>query len=117
MGVMPVDEFNRQLLTKLTESFDDFKERLIRIEENVKSVKDVKEDVDILKLKVASVESKASSAHKRLDTIDKDVDEIPTIKENTKRIDKLEKVVWFSTTTLILTMIAIIGYLWKNGGQ
>lgn len=59
-----------KVLDKLTQSFDDFKERLIRIEENVKDVKNVKGDVEELKIKNASLESKANSAHKRLDSME-----------------------------------------------
>lgn len=59
-----------KVLDKLTQSFDDFKERLIRIEENVKDVKHVKGDVEELKVKNASLESKANSAHKRLDKLE-----------------------------------------------
>lgn len=58
---------NNLLLDRLINGFDDFKERLIRIEENVKEVKSVKGDVEELKIQVASVISSTSSAHKRLD--------------------------------------------------
>lgn len=65
-----MSEMFEKALDKLVESFDDFKERLIRIEENVKDVKNVKRDVEELKVKNASLESKANSAHKRLDTLE-----------------------------------------------
>lgn len=65
-----MSEAFEKILDKLVESFDDFKERLIRIEENVRDVKNVKSDVEELKIKNASLESKANSAHKRLDTLE-----------------------------------------------
>ncbi|OIJ12647.1 hypothetical protein BKP37_12650 [Anaerobacillus alkalilacustris] len=65
-----MSEAFEKVLDKLVESFDDFKERLIRIEENVRDVKSVKSDVEELKIKNASLESKASSAHKRLDKLE-----------------------------------------------
>lgn len=46
---------NEQVLIKLAESFDDFKERLIRIEENVKRISDIQDDVDRMKLSIAEV--------------------------------------------------------------
>ena len=55
-----------KVLDRLANSFDDFKERLIRIEENVKDVKSVKMDVEDLKIKYAALDSKTSSAHKKL---------------------------------------------------
>lgn len=65
-----MSEAFEKVLDKLVESFDDFKERLIRIEENVRDVKSVKSDVEELKIKNASLEGKASSAHKRLDKLE-----------------------------------------------
>lgn len=61
---------NAQLLDKLSNALDDVKERLIRIEENVKDVKNIKTDVEELKVKYASMDAKASSAHKRLDNVE-----------------------------------------------
>lgn len=61
---------NNILLDRLINGFDDFKERLIRIEENVKEVKSVKGDVEELKIKFAAVEASTSSSHKRLDKHD-----------------------------------------------
>lgn len=60
-----------KILDKLTDSFDDFKERLIRIEENVKTVNEVKREVDLMALKVQAVEESTKSAHKRMDKVDK----------------------------------------------
>lgn len=62
---------NDQVLAKLIDSFDDFKERLIRIEESVKKVADIQKDVDDLKIKLAEVISSSKSAHKRLDDVAK----------------------------------------------
>ena len=60
-----------QMIERLINSFDDFKERLIRIEENVKNFNSVIVEVDLLKIKVAQVEESAKSAHKRADTAEK----------------------------------------------
>lgn len=59
-----------QILNKLVDSFDEFKERLIRIEENVKDIKNVKNDVDNLKIGQAQAEASTRSAHKRLDAME-----------------------------------------------
>jgi chromosome segregation ATPase len=67
-GGVDVDE--NALLSKLADSFDDMKERLIRIEENVKQINDMKNDVDGLKIKIAEEEARARSAHKRIDTLE-----------------------------------------------
>jgi chromosome segregation ATPase len=58
---------NENVLTQLVEKFDDLKERLVRIEENVKSIGKVETELDILKLKVAETEASTKSAHKRQD--------------------------------------------------
>lgn len=68
-----------QVLNKLVDSFDDFKERLIRIEERLKVVGDIQKDVDAMKISVAEVAASSKSAHKRLDTMEK--------KEETKEND------------------------------
>jgi t-SNARE complex subunit (syntaxin) len=98
-----------KVLDKLVDSFDDFKERLIRIEENVKDVKNVKSDVEDLKIKQAALKSKTDSAHKRIDTID---EEMTTQTEHTnhdKRIAKLEKIVyWVGTTIIGAVLLAVL---------
>jgi hypothetical protein len=55
---------------RLIDSFDDFKERLIRIDENVKAFGSVKEDVDVLKVELAQVKESAKSSHKRMDSME-----------------------------------------------
>lgn len=92
----------------MVESFDDFKERLIRIEENVKDVKNVKGDVEELKIKHAALESKSTSAHKRIDAmaLKSEVDDIAG------RVDKVEKniakAVWIVLTAVILAVMGFI---------
>lgn len=66
-----MEEYIRQLLTNFNDSFNDFKERLIRIEENVKNVGHLREDVDTLKQEHRDILASTKSAHKRLDTIDR----------------------------------------------
>lgn len=61
-----MDENNR-VLERLINSFDDFKERLIRIEENVKGFNSVKEELDTVKVDVAQTKESVKSSHKRMD--------------------------------------------------
>lgn len=63
------------MIERLVNSFDDFKERLIRIEENVKNFNSVIVEVDLLKIKVAQVEESAKSSHKRSDQLEKTIEE------------------------------------------
>lgn len=97
---MAEEQFTK-VLDKLVDSFDDFKERLIRIEENLKDVKNVKNDVEDLKIQLASLNSKTSSAHERIDT---------TEKEQNARIEKIEghltKAVW---TVLSFVILGVLG--------
>jgi hypothetical protein len=119
---MTNDHFAR-VLDKLTDSFDDFKERLIRIEESVKTVNEVKQDVGLMAIKLQQVEESTKSAHKRLDTIERDVaKELDEIKKETvskvehaameKRVQGLERIVfWVSTLIIgavILTVLSLI---------
>lgn len=80
-GGISMNESDIKWLERLAESFDDMKERLIRIEENVKTVQKVQEEVSLLgtkvtnietslTTKVANVESSTKSAHKRLDKME-----------------------------------------------
>lgn len=59
-----------QVLAKLVDNLDDVKERLIRIEENVKRITDIQNDVDNLKIASTQHESSGKSAHKRLDSLE-----------------------------------------------
>jgi chromosome segregation ATPase len=61
---------NEQVLEKLLTKFDDFTERLIRIEEKVKDVPGLKVELDEAKLDLAQTKESAKSAHKRLDTME-----------------------------------------------
>lgn len=94
------DEGFVKVLDKLVESFDDFKERLIRIEENVRDVKNVKVDVEDLKIKNASLEGKANSAHKRIDSLE------------SERIKSLEdNQTWLWRTVLTSLIVGGVGLL------
>lgn len=89
-----------KVLDKLSVSFEDFKERLIRIEENVKDVKGIKGDVEDLKIKYAALESKTSSAHKRVDDL------------GTDRISKIENTLtWLSRTVVGGIILGGIGLM------
>lgn len=57
-------------LQKLVEGFDDVKERLIRIEEQVKDVRKMQEEISLLGSEVSAVKQSARSAHKRLDKME-----------------------------------------------
>lgn len=61
---------NDQLLDRLANSFDDFKERLIRIEENVKDVPGLKAELDLVKIELSKTKESSKSAHKRLDQME-----------------------------------------------
>jgi FtsZ-binding cell division protein ZapB len=99
-----------KVLDKLTESFDDFKERLIRIEENVRDVKNVKVDVEELKIQQASLKSKADSAHKRIDTLADSSVAKGEHEDHDKRLTKLEKIVyWIGTTIIGAVLLAVLG--------
>ena len=60
------------MLARLADGFDEFRERLTRIEESVKPIADIKKDVDALKANQTSVEASTKSAHKRIDAIEKE---------------------------------------------
>jgi len=121
----PNDHFAK-VLDKLTDSFDDFKERLIRIEESVKTVNEVKQDVGLMALKLQQVEESTKSAHKRLDTMERDfAKEIDEVKKDTvskvehtnlcMRVDKLDKIVfWVSTLIIGAVILAILGLVLVN---
>jgi tetrahydromethanopterin S-methyltransferase subunit G len=121
----PNDHFAK-VLDKLTDSFDDFKERLIRIEESVKTVNEVKQDVGLMALKLQAVEESVKSAHKRLDTQERDFKKeldslekttVPcTDHENLKmRVDKLDKIVfWVATLIIGSVILAILGLVLIN---
>lgn len=64
------NKMENQVLNKLVDSFDDFKERLIRIEERLKVVDDMKDDVNNMKIQLAQVTESAKSAHKRADAME-----------------------------------------------
>lgn len=66
---------NDNFLEKMADSFDDFKERLIRIEENIKGFSSVKDDLDQTKIKLAQTMESTKSAHKRMDSLEKTSDD------------------------------------------
>lgn len=103
-GLSEQDNFTK-VLDKLAESFDDFKERLIRIEENIKDVKHVKTDVEELKIKYAALESKTNSAHKRVDGIAEKVPE--HAEERIKRLEANQR--WVATAIIGAVIIAVMG--------
>jgi tetrahydromethanopterin S-methyltransferase subunit G len=115
-----------KVLDKLTDSFDDFKERLIRIEESVKTVNEVKQDVGLMALKVQGIEESAKSAHKRLDTLERDVakrlddmeKETVTKVEHSameKRVQSLERIVfWVSTLIIGSVILTVLGLVYAK---
>lgn len=103
----------RSALDKLADGFDEFKERLIRIEESVKPIASIKSDVDGLKIESSETSSSTRSAHKRLDTAENSIEKLPTRSEyngHDVRIGKLEKLVhWIATLIISTVIIAILG--------
>jgi hypothetical protein len=99
---------NDGLLARLITSFDDFKERLIRIEENVKDVKSVKTDVEELKIKYAALESSTSSAHKRIDTT-ADITDVNDVEKRVTKIEgNLNKAVWIVLTIVFVAIMSLV---------
>jgi len=87
---------NDQLLSKLMDTLDEVRERVIRIDENQKDFKDIKVDVGNLKVSHAQVDASVKSAHKRIDDVEATV----------------KKVLFWVSTTVIGTLIAgLVGYL------
>lgn len=86
---------NDQILTKLTDTMDDVKERVIRIEEGLKDVHQVKADVNSLKVSQSKTEESSKSAHKRLDELEKKVGQV---------------LFWGSTTVIGALVVGLIGY-------
>lgn len=107
-------------IDKLGDKFDDFSERLTRIEARFESFdraqNNLSDKLDGVVLIANEAMASTRSAHKRLDAVDDELEPVGSIPEHGKRLDKLEKLVWWAGTTLILTMIGVIGYLIKQGG-
>lgn len=107
-----------QMMERLINNFDEFRERLTRIEEGIKPIGDIKKDVDTLKISVSEISASTKSAHKRLDALDKDIDELPTQSDHDsheKRIGKLEKIVyWVGTTIIGSVILAMLGVVLLN---
>jgi peptidoglycan hydrolase CwlO-like protein len=97
-GGVGVDE--NALLSKLADSFDDMKERLIRIEENVKNINSIKEDVEHLKVKLAEEDARSKSAHKRIDTLE------ASAKERENDIKWLKRQITIGFITFVFTVLA-----------
>lgn len=121
-----VDQENMRRLTdaieKLGNKFDifssDFSNRLTKIE-TMFSMFDKAQDN--LSNKVDDVEKVAhdalistKSAHKRLDDVDDDMVNITAITEHGKRLDKLERIVFWAGTTIIGGVIlGLIGFFFS----
>lgn len=88
------------VLTKLIDSFDDFKERLIRIEENVKSINSIKDEVDILKVRSAADQESIKSAHKRIDNLEQ------SIKDKEKDIKFIKQQIIVGAIMFVFTVLA-----------
>ena len=79
---------NEQILAKLVDNFDDFKERLIRIEEGLKAVNAVGEEVEVLKINYAELNSSVKSSHKRIDSLEE------------REKDRLADIKWLKRTVI-----------------
>jgi predicted nucleic acid-binding Zn-ribbon protein len=102
-------------LDRLIASFDDFRERLTRIEEGIKPINDIKRDVDSLKITVSEVMASTKSSHKRIDDVEDEFSAYATKIEHdshNKRIEKLEKLVyWVGTTIIGAVILAALGVI------
>jgi hypothetical protein len=93
---------DERLLTKLADSFDDMKERLIRIEENVKGFSSVKEELEVTKIELAQVKENGRSSHKRIDSLEL------TLKEKENDIKWLKRQFITSSIGFGFTILAAI---------
>ena len=97
---------NSNFLEKLADSFDDLKERLIRIEENVKDVPGIRADVDKLKVDIAQNREATKSGHKRIDAMEK------AAEEKEKEIKWLKRQIIVGGITFFFTVAgSIITYI------
>lgn len=55
------------------------------------------------------------AAHKRLDEMDGNIEEVKRIPVHEDRLNKLEKVFYGSAATIFLTLLSIIAYLYERG--
>ena len=100
--------------SRLIETLDDLRERMVRIEEGIKPITDIKKDVDLLKISVSEVVASSSSAHKRIDRMEKELKEDYTTKTehegHGERLKKLEKNQnWVATVIIGAVIMAVIG--------
>lgn len=117
-------DMDNHMLTRLVDGFDEVKQTLTRVEENVKPIADIKRDVDLLKISMSEVVSSSKSAHKRIDDVEKDLEkavidsksrvaDIPSRAEHTnhdKRITKIESTIfWIGTTIIGFVILAVLG--------
>lgn len=115
---MPDHSGNNRLLATL----DDLRERMVRIEEGIKPIADIKKDVDTLKLTTSDIAASTKSAHKRLDDFGESMKELPkkysTItdhKNHDDRIGKLEKNQhWVATLIIGVVILAVVGLVITN---
>jgi predicted nuclease with TOPRIM domain len=92
---------NDNFLEKLADSFDDFKERLIRIEENVKGVPEIKADVEGLKIQGAQTRESTKQSHKRIDDLEKKND------EREKEVKWLKRQIVIGFITFVFAVLAV----------
>ena len=90
---------NNTLLERLFHNFDDFKERLIRIEEGVKDVSQLKVDVGEMKVQQSKIDESTKSSHKRLDDLERKVGQV---------------LFWAATTVIGGLILGLITYLFAN---
>lgn len=114
-----IDQLTKSI-EKLGDKFDDFSERLTRIEARFESFDraqtHLSDKVDKVVLIANEAMASTRSAHKRLDAMDEELEPIGSIAAHGTRLDKIEKIVFWAGTTLIVTMVGVIGYLIKQGG-
>lgn len=105
-------------IEKLSNKFDDFSNRLTKIETMFtvfdKAQTSLSIKLDDVERIAHEAHASTKSAHKRLDAIDDEMEKVAAIPEHAKRLDKLEKIVYWAGTTVIGGLIlGAIGLLFK----
>jgi len=88
-----------KILEKLVDTFDEFKEMVIRIDENVKGLTALKSDMDIAKVDIAQTKESTKSAHKRIDSMEK------AFEEKEKDIKWLKRQIVIGGITFFFTVL------------
>jgi uncharacterized protein Yka (UPF0111/DUF47 family) len=105
-------------IEKLNNKFDDIGNRLTKIETMFtmfdKAQTNLLNKVDNVERVAHDAMASTKAAHKRLDELNDDFDKINSIPEHAKRLDKLERIIYWAGTTIIGGLVlGAIGLLFK----